>query len=75
MTFTAVNKTQLQQPFAIAHRASEDTKIPDIHRKRYREIATLIWKAHGEQGKPPDGCGKELAQRTSLMSPTGTEVA
>lgn len=65
MTFTAVNKTQLQQAFAIAHRASEDPNIPNVHRSRYREIATLIWKAHGERGKAPDGCGKELMERTA----------
>lgn len=68
MTFTAVNKTQLQQAFALAHRAGEDDKCPKIHRAKFQQIARLIWRAHGEQGSnPPDGCGAELIARTSLM--------
>lgn len=69
MTFTAVNKTQLQQAFALAHQSSENPGIPKAHRDRFKKIATLIWKAHGEQGKePPVGVGAALINRTTLMS-------
>jgi hypothetical protein len=59
--FTSISRYELQQAFALAHRSSEDLSIPLIHRKRFRAIAQLIWKAHGEeQPRPPEGTGEKL---------------
>lgn len=67
MEFTAVNKAQLQQAFGIAHRASENPRIPASHRATFKQIAVLIWKSHGEPGKePPVGVGAALIERMSL---------
>lgn len=69
MEFTAVNREQLQQAFALAHRASEDAKLPQATRAKFRQISTLLWKAHGENGKqPPEGCGRILAERIGLQA-------
>jgi hypothetical protein len=63
MTFTSVNKDKLQRAFALAHRASESDKLPATTRARFREIAVLIWDAHGEQGHPARGAGAELLNK------------
>ncbi|MES2137015.1 MAG: hypothetical protein V4502_08155 [Pseudomonadota bacterium] len=60
MTFTSVNKDQLRRAFAIAHRAGEDPQYPQATRVKFKAIATLLWKAHGEEGDPPQGSGAKI---------------
>jgi hypothetical protein len=48
--FTSVNRTKLQQAFALAHKLSQDLNHTLRARGHFRAIAHLIWKAHGEEG-------------------------
>jgi hypothetical protein len=67
--FTAVDKELLRQAFSLAHQACEDNKYPAKTRAKFKAIATLIWRAHGEKGaNPPAGVGAALIARTSLES-------
>ena len=47
--FTSVDRSDLQRAFVVAHRASGNPEISWSSRSLFREIAMLIWKAHGEQ--------------------------
>ena len=68
-TFTAVDKELLREAFSLAHQACEDTRYPAKTRAKFKTIATLIWRAHGEKGaNPPAGVGAALIARTSLES-------
>lgn len=60
MNYTSVSRYELQKAFALAHKASEDETVPISERIRFRAIARLIWKAHGEPGEPIPGSGLEL---------------
>lgn len=53
MSYTSVSRRELQQAFAIAHRASVQSSTPAAERAKVRAIARLIWNAHGEAGTPP----------------------
>lgn len=67
MTFSSVNKEQLQQAFALAHQASEDGSLPLKVRRKFSAIANLIWRAHGERGaEAPRGAGRKLIEAGAL---------
>lgn len=55
--YTSVSREGLQKAFGLAHKLSERESVPMEQRKQFRAIATLIWEAHGEPGKPPSGSG------------------
>jgi hypothetical protein len=80
MAFTSVDRADLQQAFALAHIASEDPQFSREIQIRFRTIAQLIWRAHGEQSPvPPAGAGehimRELADRDSLADLASPEGA
>jgi len=52
-TFTSVSRDELQQAFGLAHRLGQSEDVPPELRRRFEEIARLIWKAHGEEGSLP----------------------
>lgn len=63
MSYTSVSRVKLQKAFAVAHRASEDAWFSTEARTKFREIAKLLWEAHGEEGKPPANAGAELLSK------------
>lgn len=67
MTYTSIERPQLQAAFGIAHKCSEDGRIPASLRKKFRAIALLIWEGHGEPGKPPARAGELLLDRGLLQ--------
>lgn len=60
MEYTSVSRRDLQKAFALAHKSSEDLSISDSQRKRFRAIAILIWRAHGETGGMPPEAGQSV---------------
>jgi hypothetical protein len=52
-TYTSVSRDELQQAFGLAHRLGQSEDVPPELRRRFEEIARLIWKAHGEPGYMP----------------------
>ena len=69
MSFTSVRRDKLQKAFALAHRWSERRSL-DLdevshadYRRRFQQIAKLIWEAHGEPGEIPAGAGAALAAK------------
>lgn len=67
-TYTSVSKHTLQMAFAYAHKLSEDSTVPAPQRIQFRKISDLIWKAHGEPGKPAAGVGQTLLASMSLAA-------
>ena len=60
--YTSVNRALLQVAFGIAHQASE-RNLPKQYRDKFRQIARLLWQAHGELGNdPPPGAGERLLE-------------
>jgi hypothetical protein len=66
--FTSVDRADLQLAFVKAHRASELSLHSDRARKEFKEIAELIWKAHGEQGTFPTSAELEAAILEAAIS-------
>jgi hypothetical protein len=66
-SFTAVDKDLLRQALGIALQASENGKTGARNRAKFRKIANLLWRAHGEKGTPPPGTGELLIARTELL--------
>lgn len=66
--FTSVSRHELQAAFGIAHKSSEDVELPFPVRRRFRAIALLIWKAHGEPGAIPPNAGAQLLEKDMLLA-------
>jgi hypothetical protein len=70
MTYTSVQRDKFQKAFAIAHHASEsyDLLNPAEARAKFKEIARLLWDAHGEipKGNPPKGAGGKLLGQAAM---------
>lgn len=55
--FTSVDRANLQRAFVVARRACENPEYSQTSRAVFRQIAMLIWQAHGEKAFPD---GREL---------------
>ncbi len=60
-SFTSVDREKIQKAFALAHRASQ-VQHRSWPRDKFREIARLIWEAHGEPGELPADIGNLLTK-------------
>lgn len=71
MSFTTMSRTELQQAFAVAHKCSQDAAFSHAARRKFRAIATLIWRGHGEPGQPPAGAGADILAAMPLPTDLG----
>jgi len=46
----SVNRYQLQQAFAVAHRSASNMNLDPKSRKAFRLVARLIWESCGDDG-------------------------
>jgi hypothetical protein len=53
MSYTSVNRDDLLRAFALAHKCAQMPEHSNEVQRRFRAIEALIWRAHGEQGRPP----------------------
>ena len=74
MAFTSVDRDDLQKAFVEAHRASENPAHARHARDVFRIIATLIWKAHGEQKAFPTGLELDEAIAHGAATPERHEA-
>jgi hypothetical protein len=72
MSFTSVDRTLLQKAFVVAHRSSEDPNMTNEARARFRIVAHLIWKAHGETGTVQTQSVKDLEKALAGSIHSGT---
>ncbi len=65
--FKSLKVTDVQEAFAIAHKAGNDPNCPAFYRAKFKRIANKIWEACGEEKEMPTQLPTEMEDMVNRM--------